>query len=58
MEIALVQAELCWEDNDKNLAHFSSLLETHIELTKKLRLHLEGTRIFYREYCSKRRAGN
>jgi len=27
MEIALVQAELSWEDNDKNLAHFSSLLE-------------------------------
>ena len=27
MEIALVQANLSWEDNDKNLAHFSSLLE-------------------------------
>ncbi len=28
MEIALVQAELCWEDNDKNLDHFSSILES------------------------------
>jgi omega-amidase len=27
MEIALVQAELFWEDNDKNLSHFSSILE-------------------------------
>ena len=27
MEIALVQAELSWEDNDNNLAHFSSILE-------------------------------
>ena len=27
MEIALVQAELSWEDNDRNLAHFSSTLE-------------------------------
>ena len=26
MEIALVQAELSWEDNDKNLAHFSRIL--------------------------------
>lgn len=27
MEIALVQAKLSWEDNDKNLAHFSRLLK-------------------------------
>ena len=27
MEIALVQAELSWEDNDRNLAHFTSILE-------------------------------
>ena len=28
MKIALVQAELTWEDNDKNLEHFSSILES------------------------------
>lgn len=27
MEIALVQADLFWEDNDQNLAHFSKILE-------------------------------
>ena len=27
MKIALVQAELTWEDNDKNLKHFSRILE-------------------------------
>ena len=27
MKIALVQAEIFWEDNDKNLDHFSSILE-------------------------------
>ena len=27
MKIALVQAEITWEDNDKSIAHFSSLLE-------------------------------
>lgn len=27
MRIAIVQAELSWEDNDKNLAHFSTLLD-------------------------------
>jgi omega-amidase len=27
MKIALVQVELSWEDNDRNLAHFSSILE-------------------------------
>ena len=35
MKIALVQAELTWEDNDKNLKHFSRILE-----------NIEGVHIF------------